>query len=98
MKNAKIAGDEKNFFFLGWIEANSPIIASAYANAKALVIPSFQETFGFVIVEAAIYGTRIVGSKTIPLLRTEAFDRCHKFNPHSPKDIKRAVEKVLMNL
>lgn len=40
-----------NIHFLDWVENRSPLYQSAYVNATVLVMPSFYETFGMIIVE-----------------------------------------------
>lgn len=84
-----------NIFFLGWLPASSAELASAYANAQALILPSYQETFGLVAVEAASYGTHVCLSNTLPILDFGVFDKSLSFNPNNPASIRTVLDKVM---
>ncbi len=84
-----------NFHFLGWIDNKSPILKSAYTNAELVVMPSYSETFGLVILEAGISGTKIAVSSTLPILDYKALDGCYSFSPYKIKDIKETILKAV---
>ena len=83
-----------NVHFLGRVEHGSTLLASAYAAAAVLVLPSYIETPGLCALEAALAGT--------PLVITE--QGCTKeyfgehaayVSPDSPEQIRAAVTRVL---
>ena len=80
-----------NIHFLGWLESDSQLLKSAYAYADTFVMPSFNETFGLVLLEAGIAGAKLVISNTLPILDHEVFRTCRTFNPASVDDIKMSV-------
>lgn len=84
-----------NIHFTDWLVAGSLELASAYRNAHALILPSFDETFGLVAVEAASVGCHVCLSKTLPILDYEVFDRNLTFDPSSPNDIRRVLRFVM---
>jgi len=84
-----------NVIFLGWLSASSKELSSAYANAQALVLPSYQETFGLVAIEAAAYGTHVCLSNTLPILEFGVFDKELSFNPNSPSEIRSILDKAI---
>ena len=91
----KIAADCEYFHFLGWQEPESPLLKSAYANADILILPSYQETFGLVVLEGAINGAKIAVSNTLPILEFDPFKNVATFNPSSIEDIRRTVISLL---
>lgn len=92
----ELAQGSTNIHFLGWLAADSELLASAYANAKVLIAPSFCETFGLSIVEGAMAGAVPVVSKTLPILNYDVFHDCLTFNPSNPADIYRQVKKAML--
>jgi len=83
-----------NFHFLGWLDADSELLKSAYANADTFVMPSYYETFGLVILEAGIAGAKLVLSKTLPILDYDAFKDCKTFNPASITELHDCIMKI----
>lgn len=88
-KCVKEAKGHDNIHFMGWVDNNSSLLSSAYANAKVYIFPSFQETFGMVLIEAGICGANLVISNTLPILDYPAFANCLTFCPNDVKDIKQ---------
>ena len=84
-----------NFHFLGWLDADSPLLRSAYANADTFVMPSYYETFGLVIVEAGIAGAKLALSSTLPILDYEAFKDCKTFNPADITEMRECIMEVI---
>ncbi len=94
-KCKKEAEGYDNIVFLGWLPTSSKELASAYANAHALVLPSYQETFGLVAIEAAAYGTHVCLSNTLPILEFGVFDKELSFKPNSPSEIRSILDKAI---
>ena len=89
------AGNDPHYNFLGWHDSSDGILASAYAHAKLLVMPSFMETFGLVLLEAGIAGAKLAMSSTIPIGEYPVFNHCRKFDPSNEQDIRRKVLQAL---
>lgn len=70
-----------NIHLLGWQLKDSPILRSAYANAKLVVLPSYYETFGLVLLEGGLAGADLALSETLPILCYSSFAGCATFNP-----------------
>ncbi len=80
-----------NFYFLGWLEPESAILKSAYANCNTFVLPSFYETFGLSLIEAGVSGAKVVISETLPILEFKEFDSCMTFDPSDVDEIKKCI-------
>lgn len=83
-----------NIHFLGWVDNNSSLLSSAYANAKVYIFPSFQETFGMVLIEAGICGANLVVSNSLPILDYPVFAKCLTFDPNNVDEIRRQSLKA----
>jgi glycosyltransferase involved in cell wall biosynthesis len=68
-------------------------ILGLHRGARALVFPSFLESFGHPLLEAMLAGTPVVAAD-IPALREVAGDAAVYFDPHRPADLARAVEQL----
>lgn len=79
------------FHFLGWIDSKSVILKSAYSKAKVFAFPSYQETFGLALLEAAVSGCNIALSNTLPIHDFHVFDDAYLFNPRDVDDIRSKV-------
>jgi glycosyltransferase involved in cell wall biosynthesis len=64
-----------------------------HRGARALVFPSFLESFGHPLLEAMLAGTPVVAAD-IPALREVAGDAALYFDPHRPADLARAVVEL----
>lgn len=53
--------------YLGYIPFNSPMLPSAYAAAKVVVMPSLSETFGNICLEGGATGAHVVVSRHLPI-------------------------------
>lgn len=84
-----------NIHFIGWLKAGSRELASAYRNAQAVVMPSYQETFGLVALEAAMAGCNVCLSNTLPILEFDVFDNNFTFAPGNVEDIRKALDKAM---
>jgi glycosyltransferase involved in cell wall biosynthesis len=76
------------------IENDVKKIASFYKGAKAVIYPSYQETFGMVAVEAMACGCPVVASY-MPAIPEVCGDAALYFNPYDPVDMADKVEKVI---
>jgi len=83
-----------NVHFLGKIEHDSPLLASAYAAAALLVLPSYIETPGLCALEAGLAGTPLVVTE-LGCTREYFGDEAQYVHPDSPEQIRSAVERVL---
>ena len=84
------AGD--NVHFLGWVDHDDPLLASAYAAAHTFILPSYNETFGMVLFESGMYGCNIVVTKALPIKEWGMEKFCERVNPQSIKDIREKLE------
>lgn len=91
----EIAKTCENILFLGWIDANSDLLKSAYSNAKAVICSSYQETFGLSILEGIQAGAFPILSKTLPILDFKEMSGCETFDPDDLMDIRNKVKKVM---
>lgn len=94
----RLAADDSHFHFLGWINNDSNLLKSAYSNAKVFILPSFKETFGLVLLEAAICGCNLAISKSLPILDFGIFDKSYLFNPKDVDDIKEKVGNAFVTV
>ena len=67
-----------------------------YRNAKALILPSFQEGFGIPIIEALWSDCPVITSVGSCFPEAAGPDSIY-INPHKPHEIAAAIDKVLSN-
>ena len=84
---------QDNIYFAGWIDHSDPLMASAYAGAKVVVLPSFHEIFGNAIFEGAMAGANIVATKVLPLEEFGFSNHSITISPDSIASIKEAIVK-----
>ena len=87
----KLADD--NVLFTGFIEPGNPIIASAFAAARVVAVPSFMETWGLAMYEGALAGCHLAVSSTIPLHEVIA-RRVKIIGPKRVKQWSRVLEEL----
>lgn len=92
-KCKKEAINMNNVHLLGWVDNDSELLKSAYINAKVIVCPSYQETFGLALVEGMMSGAIPVVSNKLPILDYDIFNNCLTFNPSDIIDIKNKIEE-----
>ncbi len=80
--------------FLGKLEHDSPLLASAYAAAAVLALPTWIETPGLCALEAALAGTPIVITE-LGCTREYFGEHVRYIRPDDPEGIRVAVEAVL---
>lgn len=93
-KCKETVANDSYFHFLGWIDSNSNLLKSAYANAKVFAFPSYQETFGLVLLEAAVTGCNLAISNTLPIHGFHVFDDASLFDPSNIDDIREKIMKA----
>lgn len=86
---------DKEVVFLGHLDDLNTLVFF-YNGAKALVMPSTFECFGFPVIEAMACGTPVVCSNA-SCLPEIAGDAAIYFNPLKIEDIKTALERVLLD-
>jgi glycosyltransferase involved in cell wall biosynthesis len=69
-------------------------LASLYAQARAVVLPSLYEGFGLPVAEALAFGRPVVCSD-IPAVREVAGAAAHYFNPRDVDSMVAALERAL---
>lgn len=92
LKSADIAGIAERVKFVGYVPTEQ--LGSLYREASLLVLPSLYEGFGFPPLEAMSCGTPVAVSR-IPALVETVGDAGVYFDPRSPRDIARAIERLL---
>ena len=80
-----------NCFFPGWIKHSDPLMASAYAAAKVVVLPSHHEIFGNAIFEGAMTHSNIVATNVLPLEEFGFSKHVFGVDPNSICEIKAAI-------
>lgn len=81
----------KNCYFLGWIKHSDPLMASAYAAAKVVVLPSHHEIFGNAIFEGAMTNSNIVATHVLPLKEFGFSNNAIPIVPTNIESIKNAI-------
>jgi hypothetical protein len=86
---------EKNeqVYYLGTLNHDDPLLASAYMAARVHVLPSVVESLGLVTLEAAAVGTAVVSGK-YPTLYEYLGERIIYHDPSSVSSIREAVLKA----
>lgn len=84
----------ENCYFTGWINHSDPLMASVYAAAKVLVLPSHHEIFGNAIFEGAMTGCNIVATNVLPLDEFGFSDHVFAVDSHSIDSIRTALLKA----
>lgn len=80
--------------FVGPLEHDDPLLASAYAACAVFALPSMCETPGLAALEAAVAGAPLVVTQIGSAC--EYFgDRCYYVNPAEPGDIARGIDAAL---
>lgn len=80
-----------NCYFTGWINHDDPLMASAYAAAKVVVLPSHHEIFGNAIFEGAMTGSNIVATNVLPLKEFGFASNAIAIDPNDVAGIRKAI-------
>lgn len=86
----KATEGDKNVIFCGFMPHDSDLLSSAYAAAKALILPSWYETPGIVALEAGLAGANIAITKiggTTEYFKSLAF----YIDPYKMSSIEKAL-------
>ena len=86
----KAAEGDKNVIFCGFMPHDSDLLSSAYAAAKALILPSWFETPGIVALEAGLAGANVAITKiggTTEYFKNLAF----YIDPYKLSSIEKAI-------
>jgi glycosyltransferase involved in cell wall biosynthesis len=86
------AKNRDRIHFLGPLEHSSPLLGSAYAASKTLVLPSFFETPGLSALEGAVAGANVVITKR-GATREYFSDFAVYVDPSSVKSIAKGIYK-----
>jgi glycosyltransferase involved in cell wall biosynthesis len=89
-KCLKAAEGDKNVIFCGFMPHDSDLLSSAYAAAKALILPSWFETPGIVALEAGLAGANVAITKiggTTEYFKSLAF----YIDPYKLSSIEKAI-------
>lgn len=86
----ELIGQTPNIHYLGAMDNDSPLLASAYASTKLFLLPSLFETPGIASMEAALAGAEVV---TTPFGGTKEYfgDLATYVDPQSVEDIHKGV-------
>ena len=90
----KKEGMEDRVVTLGWLTDED--LATLYKYAKVFVIPSLHEGFGFVVLEAFVFGVPLVSSNAFSLKEVIG-NAGVLFNPRRPKEIADKIKLVMEN-
>jgi glycosyltransferase involved in cell wall biosynthesis len=77
--------------FVDYLDHDDPLLASAYAAARVLAMPSWHETTGKSALEAALTATSIVMTTYAPGAREYFGDLAFYVDPGDIEEIRRAV-------
>ena len=80
-----------NMVMTGWLDHKSDLILSAFREAKVLVLPSYHETFGNVLIEGGVSGTNLACSETLPINKHELSRYWTTFKPTDEASIRKAI-------
>ncbi len=84
----------KNITFLGWLDHNDPLLASAYAACHTYILPTRYETPGRAALEAGLAGANVV---ITPEGGTREYFAEHALYPN-PLDVNSIVEAIEKSL
>jgi glycosyltransferase involved in cell wall biosynthesis len=80
--------------FLGALEHEDPLLASAYAACAAFALPSLLETPGLAALEAAVSGAAVVITSE-GSTREYFAEHAHYVDHNDPADIRRGIERAI---
>lgn len=80
-----------NMFFLGWVSQDNPLLASAYAAAQVVILPSRKEIFGNALIEGAANGANIVASNILPISEWGIDSLCYTIDPNNIMNIRETL-------
>lgn len=86
-----------NMHFLGWLKNDDPLLSSAYANARVVVLPSYKETFGISLIEGGAVGANLVATRELPIVEWGLSEYCLGIDPQDKTDIQRTLIQAYNN-
>lgn len=91
---SKLIDQYDNITYLGWMNHDDPLLASAYKTCKVFALPTRYETPGRAALEAGLAGANIV---ITPHGGTKEYfaDMAEYPEPHSVSSIKKAIVKAM---
>jgi glycosyltransferase involved in cell wall biosynthesis len=89
--------DYQNVIYLGSLEYNDPLLASAYAAAKVFCLPSLSEVMPLSVLEALATGTPVIMTKNHSMNINNMKNVIIEINPMLKNEIEMAVESVFKN-
>ncbi len=90
----RIAGNDCNIIFHGWLSNQSTELLSLYQRAKVVALVSHKEIFGNSLIEGAAAGANLVASKCIPTKEWNFDEHCVNVIPTSVNNIRTGVIKA----
>ena len=83
-----------NIIFTGWLTLDDMLLKSAYCCAKAVVVPSFRETFGNVLLEGGINHANLAYSENLAINDWGLGEYAYLFDPKHIADIRQVIERA----
>lgn len=83
---------DKNVSFAGWYD--TPNLIEAYRTAQVLVLPSYFETYGLVVLEALSQGCNLALAYR-PDMNQIFAGKAEFFDPNDPADIRNKIDLAL---
>lgn len=82
---------DQNMHFTGWLDNQSPLLASAYANAQVVVLLSHQEIFGNSLIEGGSVGANLVATDVLPISDWGIGEYCKTVNVKQIANIRDTI-------
>lgn len=93
-KCREIIETSKNIHYLGWVDHDDPLLASAYAACHTFILPTRYETPGRAALEAGLAGANVV---ITPKGGTKEYFKDLAMYP-DPLDYRSIIEKIELSL
>lgn len=84
----------QNVHFLGHIQHNDPLLASAFASSRVFVLPSYSEVMPLTLYEAAVAGCHLITSHNVPV-SAELSDRVKRVHASDSSRLRREITTAL---
>ena len=80
-----------NMHFLGWVNHDDPLLASAYQNTHVVILPSHKEIFGNSLIEGGSAGANLIATRELPIDDWGIKDICRCINPNDIENIRENI-------